>query len=252
MEMNLTIDRGNSTVKAAAWTHDNQIVATERGDADCRVEDLVRRLSERLLLPGDRFGAAAYCTVVPGHRDDDMSDLKSICPKVLDITIATPLPFEIAYTTPATLGADRIAAVAGALSLIPEPGPVLVADLGTAATYEFVDAEGVYLGGNIAPGIEMRLEALHAFTALLPQIDPAGPTPLWGNSTYTALRSGAMRGVAAELDYYLRMAPEGTAAILTGGSVPMLLDAGLITFKHTYEPLLVHRGLNSIIHYNEN
>lgn len=252
MELNLTIDRGNSTIKLAAWTSDNECIDTERADASCRIDMVAEKLLSRLEALGGRIRNAAYCTVVPSHRNTDIETLRHITPSILDLTWQTPLPFAISYDTPSTLGADRIAAVAGAISLGNENAPMLIADIGTAATYDYVDETGTYIGGNICPGIGMRLDALNSYTALLPRIKSKGDAPLWGKSTETALRSGALRGIAAELEYYIHHTPENSEVFLTGGSVPLLTEAGLITFKHTYDPLLVHRGLNSIIHYNEN
>ncbi len=249
MEYNLTIDRGNSTVKLAAWAPDNTCIATERGDEINHVATLAARLAARLGMSVPKFAAAAYCTVVPSWRKDDLAELGDISPKVIDVTSSVPLPFRLGYPT---LGADRIAAIAGALALRTRPCALIVADIGTAATYEFINAEGEFVGGNIAPGIGMRFDALHRHTALLPMVESSGATPLWGYSTDTALRSGVLRGLAAELEYYHNHGPEGNEIFITGGSAALLVEDGLITFPHKYDPLLVHRGLNSIIHHNEN
>lgn len=113
----------------------------------------------------------------------------------------TPLPIENAYKTPHTLGMDRLAAIVGAWSLFPEKAS-LVVDMGTCITYDFITDQGVYLGGAISPGLNMRGKAMHAFTAALPEPNTYDHAPLIGQSTEECLRSGAVNGVVFELEGY--------------------------------------------------
>ena len=88
----------------------------------------------------------------------------------------TPIPIRNLYSTPETLGTDRLASVTGAFYEAmkhnnDEPTDVLVIDMGTAITYDIIDAAGNYLGGNISPGVAMRLKALHHFTEKLPLVE---------------------------------------------------------------------------------
>ena len=121
--------------------------------------------------------------------------------------------------------------------------------MGTAITYDVVSADGRYLGGNIAPGIFVRLEALEHFTSALPLVETDGDVPRWGYDTETALRAGAIRGVVGELQYYRHCLSTDAAVVLTGGSADLITD--LITTPVTVEPNLVLIGLNRIINYNE-
>ena len=96
----------------------------------------------------------------------------------------------------------------------------------------------------------MRLRSLHNFTARLPQIDGYGDIPLLGHDTATAMRAGAVRGVVAEIFYYLSQLPAQTKVVLTGGwaaHVSKFLD-----FPVTVDKCLVTKGLLSILLYNEN
>ena len=134
----------------------------------------------------------------------------------------TALPWmSIGYETPAKLGADRLAAAVGAAAL--KPGcELLVIDAGSCMTIDRVTADGLYLGGNISPGLEMRLKAMHALTARLPLVGIDGATPQWGHNTAEALRSGALTGIRGEADSYLRrffaeQAGGNAYAFLTGG-----------------------------------
>lgn len=246
MELNLTIDRGNTALKVALWGRDNRMVRQTVSFDPAGAADLARSILE----PGDTVAAAIYCSVVSAARGADMESLAAFCPRVIDLDCNTPMPLRLCYGTPETLGADRIAAAVGARDYA-GGRPAMVADVGTAVTYDFVDAKGYYLGGNIAPGVSMRLAALHAHTSALPEVDTCGNTPLWGSSTEEALRSGALRGVAAELDYYRRAAGPDAVTVLTGGSSRLLAKAGIIDFDYIHDPYLVHRGLNCILRYNE-
>lgn len=247
MDVYITIDRGNTALKVALWNDAGTLLrnnvcfdstATPQGQA------------QALLEPGQHIAGVAYCTVVASRRQADLAGLASLGVTVLDVTGESALPLRVCYSTVSTLGADRVAAACGALHY-GGGRPVLVADVGTAVTYDFVDAQGCYLGGNIAPGISMRLHALHAHTSALPCVDPHGNTPVWGQSTDEALRSGTLRGVAAELEYYRRQTGTDAVTVLTGGSVPILAAARVLDFEYIHDPCLVHLGLYSILRYNE-
>lgn len=247
MDVYITIDRGNTALKAALWDASGKLLrnnvcfdgaATPQGQV------------QALLAPGQRIAGVAYCTVVTHRRAQDLAELATLGVAPLDVTGESHLPLRVCYNSVSTLGADRVAAACGALHYA-AGRPVLVADIGTAVTYDFVDAAGCYLGGNIAPGISMRLQALHSHTCALPCVEPRGKAPVWGACTDEALRSGTLRGVAAELEYYRRHAGPEALTVLTGGSVPILAAARVIDFDYIHDPCLVHLGLYSILRHNE-
>ncbi len=237
--VNLTIDRGNSLTKLAVW-HDNELVATECFDH----ADTGSMVEMALLHHVDR---AMVCSVATSP-DDVVEALKKVVPTVEVLSCNTPLPITIGYGTPETLGTDRIAAAVGAYTLAAGRN-LLVVDAGTAVTYDHVTDTGCFAGGNIAPGIGMRLKALHSFTARLPEVDIEGDTPDFGNSTHGAMRTGAISGVVAELLYYRSLLPEDTVVVLSGGDAELIADR--IPFRLLKQPNLVTIGLNSIINYNE-
>lgn len=243
MEINLTIDRGNTAVKAAVWHGDELLdVESERNGSAAL---LALRLKERYGL----FASAIYCSVA--SVGDDMAALESCARRFIRLDCSTPVPLSVDYATPRTLGVDRIAAAVGARSVVGESRAALVIDVGTAVTYDILTADNHYLGGNIAPGIFMRLKALHDFTAALPAVETDGAIPVWGYDTPTAMRSGAIRGVAAEAAYFRSLAPAGAATVITGGSCNLIVDSGLLDFDFITDNNLVHKGLNSILQYNE-
>ena len=160
----------------------------------------------------------------------------------------TKLPITIDYKTPETLGRDRIAAAVGARSLLPETN-VLIIDMGTAITIDFIDNQGVYHGGIISPGATMRGRAMNQFTGCLPLVDLPANAELTGKSTEEALQFGILNGIRFEIDGYISRYMhlyEGLQVIVTGG------DAELIDHKRVsiiFEPDLVAIGLNGILSY---
>ncbi len=241
MGYNFTIDQGNSAAKVVVWDDNDRIV-----DLDCYrqlsaadIESLTARFTP---------AAAIYSTVVCGGNDI-VAALKRVCRCVYRLSVDMPLPVKLGYKTPQTLGLDRVAAVVGAQATV-SGSWALVVDIGTAITYDVLSPEGVFEGGNISPGVFVRLEALNHFTARLPLVETGGPCPDWGYDTATALRAGAIRGVVAELEYYRAQLPADVKVILTGGAVDLL--APFVKFPTIIDHHLVPRGLNSILRYNEN
>ncbi len=166
------------------------------------------------------------------------------------LTDTTAMPIQNTYRTPDTLGRDRLAAVIGAMECFPEKG-CLVIDAGTCITYDLINRHGIYMGGNIAPGISMRLRAMDEFTAALPLVSKQHPDTNRGYSTETAIRAGAVWGTVMEAEGFARRFDRDTEAltvILTGGDAP-LLDQ-LVDWNTFIEPHLVLIGLNKILRYN--
>lgn len=243
MAKNLTLDIGNSSAKAMLWI-DGAPAGEPIWGALAAFD-----IDHLCLLAGGKVDCAAVCSV-----SNDCAGLIDAAAqradKLLMVNASTPSPVDIsAYSTASTLGADRIAAMAGAMAL--HPGcDMLVVDCGTAITYDRIDASGRFLGGNISPGLGMRLRALHAFTARLPEVETDPAAPLWGMTTAQAMQAGALRGAMAEVLYYHSQCPAGTRLVLTGGRAPDICQ-DLTNLPLDIDPLLVLRGLNHIIDYNE-
>ncbi len=131
------------------------------------------------------------------------------------------MPYINHYETPKTLGADRLALAAGATLLFPKQD-VLVIDIGTCMTFDFISKDAAYKGGAISPGVRMRLKALNGFTGKLPLIELIEPSSLIGKTTSESILSGVVNGVLMEIDgiidaYKLRYPRVKT--ILTGGDM---------------------------------
>ena len=171
----------------------------------------------------------------------------------------TPVPIRNGYATPATLGQDRLAAAIGARTLCPDEN-LLIIDAGSAITYDFVSAEGEYIGGNIAPGFKMRFTVLQRMTKKLPlvEVEENELIPLFGTNTRDAIAAGVIRGVAYEIKGYmrtLRARMPHFQTYLTGGNAPYVLNNVRSSRNEKrdihYEKHLVLIGLNTILVYNK-
>ncbi len=160
------------------------------------------------------------------------------------------LPITIDYQEKEKLGSDRIAGVVAAKSLFPNH-PVLVIDSGSCITYDLADASGVFRGGQISPGLRMRLQAMHHFTDALPLVQIESPASELGRSTAEALQSGAYWGIVHEMNGFIRQYAEkfeNLKVLVTGG------NSGLFVPKLKYEifadPNLILVGLNKILQHH--
>ena len=255
--MNLCIDQGNSRTKVALMTDEGKML--------------------------NHFIYKSFCSADVERLFDLYDITDSIISSVVDIEAAivnvlsrcsqhfvlfdhmTPVPIVNKYDTPQTLGQDRLAAAVGAKSLCPNEN-LLIIDAGSALTYDFVSAEGEYLGGNIAPGLKMRFTMLQRMTKKLPlvEVDENELIPLFGKNTRDAIAAGVIRGVAYEVKGYMRTLKEKLAATerhtfatyITGGNAPYILNnvRASRTEKRElhYEKHLVLIGLNEILVYNKN
>ncbi len=140
------------------------------------------------------------------------------------LTHDDPFPFYNAYATPTTLGIDRMVLAAGATLQFPKMNR-LVIDVGTCVTYDFIDEQDIYLGGAISPGLRLRYEALHNFTAKLPLLSLGIPKDFVGNSTAESIHSGVVNGFVFEIDGFIeayRAKYSNFIIILTGGDTDFL------------------------------
>jgi len=111
-------------------------------------------------------------------------------------------PFVNCYETPQTLGIDRMVLAAGATLQFPNHNR-LVIDAGTCITYDFIDENDNYLGGAISPGLRLRYESLHNYTAKLPLLTLENPKRFIGKSTSESIHSGVVNGLVYEIDGFI-------------------------------------------------
>ncbi len=152
----------------------------------------------------------------------------------------------VRYENPRDVGADRIANALAAYTKY--GGPVVVIDFGTAVTYDAINAQGDYLGGAIAPGVEISLDALVSHTAMLRRVEPVAPDSVIGRNTIASIQSGLFWGFVAQVEGMVkRMVAElgGSARVVaTGGQAALV--AGLTHVIETTDPLLTLEGLRLI------
>jgi len=239
--MNLCIDRGNSSTKIAVF--DNDIIINTQVYSEFEINQLADIFT--------KFNIKNSILSEVVNSDASVFEyLKKNSDYFLELNKDTEIPFINKYTTPNTLGKDRIAAVAGAWALMPDKN-LLVIDAGTAITIDFIDAGGIYHGGNISPGVNLRIKALNQFTAKLPLIEASENTELLGNNTESAINSGVINGIVFEIDGYidaLKGKYQQLSTFLTGGSI-FYFDKKLKNSIFA-EKFLVLFGLNRILQYN--
>ncbi len=237
--MNLTIDLGNSYCKIVVF-NDNDIV----------YRDVCKSLSTRYLQQLFSAFSIEYSlisSVVPIN-----SSLKILLKKyrIKEFSPATKIPLKNLYTTPKTLGKDRLANAIAAAFLFPDEN-VLVIDAGTCIKYDLVESSGKYRGGNISPGLNMRFIAMHQLTGKLPLPKIVDPFKLIGNSTVTSLQTGVFNGIKAEISGTINNYQKEfkkLRVILTGGDSYRFV--GQLNLSIFAAADLVNIGLNEIIKYN--
>ena len=242
--MNLTIDQGNSRTKVALFDQTGQLKKALVYKAFSSAD--VQRLFS--LYPIKASIISSVVNIEPAV----VNALHRLSERFILFDHLTPLPIQNAYGTPETLGLDRLAAAVGAMSLCPNTN-LLIIDAGSAITYDYVSADGVFHGGNIAPGIKMRLAALHKMTQKLPMVDVEENEliPLFGNNTRDAIAAGVIRGVSFEVKGYMRTLTdkgEDFTTFLTGGHAPYILNT-IRNKSIRVEKNLTLIGLNQILEH---
>ena len=239
--MNLIVEQGNTATKIAVFDQGKMVFCAVYKDFS--KSDLVDVLNQFPLRNG-------ILSAVIETKKELIDCLNSRLKCFFIFEEGMRLPIDIRYQTPETLGKDRIAAAVGAIFL--QPGKdILVIDAGTAVTYEVVTAAGIYLGGNISPGMTTRFRALNRYTQQLPLVNKKEEVPLIGSSTETAILAGVVNGMVYEMDGFideLRKKYPEIYVFLTGGH-SIYFEKRL---KNTIFAVLnlVLIGLNRVLEYN--
>lgn len=243
--MNLVIDVGNTMVKLAIFDQDQLLERTSSSSAN--VLKHVKTLFET--YPELTNGIISSTAQVP----EDLKKELTLQLNLVEFNHQSKVNFKNNYTTPETLGLDRIALVAAASEAYPNAN-VLVIDAGTCITYDFLDKTNTYQGGAISPGLQMRFKAMHTFTEKLPLITkPWQNTCFTGKSTHEAMQIGVFKSVCYEIDGYIEdyLADyEDLTVVLTGGDYNLLSASIKNSIFATSNFLL--EGLNKILQLNSN
>jgi type III pantothenate kinase len=195
---------------------------------------------------------SVLCSVVPKHNRIWLSQLRKVAGgKTMLVNHKLKLGVGISYPKPGTIGADRLANACGAVHKY--GAPVIVADFGTALTFDVVIASKHYIGGVIAPGLPLMTDYLAERTALLPRIDLVGRHGKIGRNTEEAMRIGAnigYRGIVREVTLFLQRGLGMKKAVLcaTGGYARWALRGLDMPFK--IDQNLTLYGLNLLFDLN--
>lgn len=183
-------------------------------------------------------------------HDKEIEELLAAASKFHLLSSVSQLPLKAAVGKPETIGADRLALSAGAVTFYPGKHN-LVIGLGTCITYNFISKYHLFMGGGISPGMEMRLKSLRDYTAKLPLVKADWNFPLVGYDTRTNITSGVILGMAKEIDGIIDAYSERYSnfnVLLTGGDSPYF--AQLLKNKIFADPQLIYKGLYAISEYN--
>lgn len=242
--MLLVIDVGNTQIKAAVFEQNTllkkEIIAYE--DWQISLKKVIKNFSEISILVVASVGKL---------EKNDFLTLDSGL-NVYFVTKESKFPFNNLYASPSTLGIDRMILASGAVLQFPKKNR-LVIDAGTCITYDFIDSNDNYLGGAISPGIRLRYESLHNYTAKLPLLKKEKPIDIVGNSTTQSIHSGVINGVSFEIEGFINSVldkNDNFIIILTGGDAVFLAER----LKNTIfaNPNFLLESLNQTFQYNNN
>ena len=253
--MLLALNVNNTNIKLALYRGPSQVVnwriATERQRTADEYAMLWHHLFRYHGLGFDDVTGVAMACVVPALVDP----LRQLCRRYLRLVPLEVGPgirtgMRILYDNPREVGADRIANAIAAYAQY--GGPTIVVDFGTATTFTAVSADGDFLGGAIAPGIGISVDALAAHADQLRRVELTHPPSVIGRNTIAAMQSGILYGFAGQVDGLVdrmcRELGERTTVVATGGFAELIAPAAR-SIAHV-DPLLVLEGLRLLYERN--
>jgi type III pantothenate kinase len=259
--MLLTIDVGNTNTVLGLFEGEEVVehwrIATDPvRTADELAVILQGLLGQSAMFPDPEITGVALCCTVPSvlHEMREMfrryyADVPTV---IVEPGVKTGVP--VRYDNPREVGSDRITNAAAATHLY--GGPAIVVDFGTSTNFDAVSERGEFVGGALAPGIEISVDALSRRAAQLLKVELARPARVIGKSTVEALQSGIIFGFAGQVEgLVMRMAaelapsdPDSVTIIATGGLAPLVIDE--VKVIDAYEPWLTLIGLRLIYERN--
>jgi type III pantothenate kinase len=223
--MILVFDVGNAETTIGLFDGDalcgHWRVTTDVNRTPGEMELLIRSLLSASDIDRARIDSAAIGSVVPaltGPLAEACEQALGAKPLIIDAR--SPLPITLDVEEPLTVGADRIINTLAASRIYRRD--TIVVDLGTATTYDCITADGVFLGGVIAPGVRTSAETLFRRTSKLPATEIVPPARVIGRRTEECIRSGVVLGNAEAIDGLVRR----IKAEWPGGAVPLVVATG--------------------------
>jgi type III pantothenate kinase len=253
--MLLTIDIGNTNTVLGVFEADKLMHSWRiKTDARSTADELM--LTFRGLLADVPVTGVAGCSTVPAALHELRTMLARYWSDVPTVLVEPGIKTGVAllFDNPKEVGSDRIVNTLAAHHLV--DGPAIVVDFGTSTNFDVVSGKGEFLGGALAPGIEISLDALAARAAQLRKVELVTPRSPIGKNTVEALQSGILYGFAGQVDGLVRRiartlhpaAPDEVEVIATGGLAPLVVQHCETVNRH--EPDLTLLGLRLIYERN--
>ena len=252
--MLFAIDIGNSRIKIAKFDQDKIISQSS----------FTKPSELKSFISNAESSDYAICSVVPQKSKIVFEIIKDITGKhPLKISNRVKTNLEITYKTPETLGVDRLCSAEGAIFLykkselhnnFKDKTFILSIDFGTATTINVIEYPGKFVGGLIAPGLDMMFNSLNKDTAQLPDVDVSDFNSLIGKSTKSSIASGVVNSVTGMIEktinfLKLEKSAEIILIYLTGGNAKKIIP--FLNFDFVYEENLVLYGINSLVKRNK-
>jgi type III pantothenate kinase len=247
----LAVDIGNTSTTLGLF--DNEGRLAKRFDIPTRT--LTHRALTRETLDAPLTGVTppdtiALASVVPWASDELIVVLHEIFASATVLVITSgSVPIQMGYPHPEELGTDRLLGALAAYKLWGERErrPCIVVDLGTATTYDCITSDGVFLGGAIAPGLELGAEALTRRAAQLPAIELAFPTSIIGRTTIESIQSGILYGGLSQLEAFVKKLgtfafPKEEPIVIATGGLARLFEGRTNIISH-FDADLVLEGI---------
>ena len=247
--MLLAVDVGNTNTVLGLF-EDHDLAHSWRIKTDPRTTaDEMALVFRGLLTEVPTITGIALCSTVPAVLHEMRTMMQRYWDHVPHVIVEPGVKTGVPLLTdnPREVGADRIVNTLAAHHLF--GGPAIVVDFGTSTNLDVVSAKGEFLGGALAPGIEISLDALSSRAAQLRKVELIRPRSVIGKNTVEALQSGALYGFAGQVDGLVdriteALGGEVTAVIATGGLAPVVLPESRTITHH--EPDLTLVGLDLI------
>ncbi len=255
--MLLAIDAGNTNVVFAIFDDDGRIRGEWRSSTNTNrtADEIGVWLSQLMTMDGIDRQAVKACiiaTVVPAS----LFSLRMLSRKYFGcqaLVVGSPevdIGIKVLLDRPEEVGADRLVNAVGAYEEY--GGPKIIVDFGTATTFDVIDADGNYMGGVIAPGVNLSLEALHSASAQLPRVAIGRPERVIGKNTVQAMRSGIFWGYVSMIEGMIaRICQEEGLhmdVVATGGLAPLFAECTSV-LKWS-DPDLTLKGLLAVHRLN--
>ena len=251
--MLLAIDVGNTNTVLGLFDGE-ELVRSYRVKTDARsTADEILLTFRGLLRDDPTVSGISLCSTVPAVLNEMRTMLDRYYQDVPHVIIEPGAKTGVAVLTdnPKEVGADRIANALAAYTLY--GGPSVVVDFGTSTNFDVISEKGEFLGGALAPGVEISLEALASRAAQLRKVEFVPPRSVIGKNTVEALQSGALYGFAGQVDGIVsrviaELGGSVTAVIATGGLAPVVIAESATVTVH--RPDLTLQGLRLVYEKN--